>query len=331
MRHKKWLRPTREPATTGLAFVAAWALLAFGSIGAVIPALPAAADSLTRTYISGDDLDHSVIGADQPANSSQRYFTFSGSINDMVDEAGLWPWIQVGTKFTAVLTFDANQADSVASPDMGMYEFQSHDEGSLTAYFNLWTVNTQLMHIVILNDGVNGDGFYALAPTSYSSHRVLFPPRISVDCTGDSSLYADDSLPDDFVLTDFSNGCVFGMSYQLMMPTERGNLSGQVLAISAADADLDGLPDHTDNCSLVYNPDQSDTDFDGFGNACDGDLNGDCMVNTADLGLFKSVFFSDDAHADFNGDGVVNPLDLGIFQALVFLPPGPSGLANDCN
>lgn len=331
MRHKKWLRPARERAAAGLAFVAACALLAFGSIGAVIPTLPAAADSLTKTYISDDDLDRSVIGADQPVNACHRYFTFSGSVNEMVDEAGLWPWIQVGTKFTAILTFDANQPDSIASPDMGMYEFQGHSEGSLTAYFDLWTVNTQLMHIVILNDSVNGDGFHARAPTSYSDYRVLFPPMISIDCTGDSSVYVDDSLPEDFVLTDFSNGCVFGMSYQLIMPTEFGNLTGQVLSIFAADADLDGLHDHADNCSLVYNPDQIDTDLDGFGNACDADLNGDCMVNTTDLGLFKSVFFSDYAHADFNGDGVVNPLDLGIFRSLVFLPPGPSGLANDCN
>jgi hypothetical protein len=37
----------------------------------------------------------------------------------------------------------------------------------------------------------------------------------------------------------------------------------------AADTDGDGIPDVTDNCPLVYNPDQTDTDGDGTGNVCD--------------------------------------------------------------
>jgi len=36
-----------------------------------------------------------------------------------------------------------------------------------------------------------------------------------------------------------------------------------------ADVDSDGVPDVTDNCSIVFNPDQTDTDADGVGNQCD--------------------------------------------------------------
>ena len=39
----------------------------------------------------------------------------------------------------------------------------------------------------------------------------------------------------------------------------------------ALDADLDELEDEIDNCPLVYNPDQADTDADGTGDACDSE------------------------------------------------------------
>jgi len=60
-----------------------------------------------------------------------------------------------------------------------------------------------------------------------------------------------------------------------------------------ADTDDDGVPDNADNCTLVGNADQRDTNGDGFGNLCDPDLDNDGNVNFIDLGLLKSVFFSD--------------------------------------
>ena len=95
----------------------------------------------------------------------------------------------------------------------------------------------------------------------------------------------------------------------------------------SADTDGDGVQDATDNCTLEHNPDQRDTNGDGFGNSCDADLNDDGTVNTVDLGLLKTVFFSADPDADLNGDGTVNALDLGIMKARFFELPGPSGVA----
>jgi len=94
----------------------------------------------------------------------------------------------------------------------------------------------------------------------------------------------------------------------------------------AADTDDDGVPDNVDNCTVVDNADQRDTNGDGFGNLCDPDLDNDGLVNFIDLGLLKSVFFSDAPDADFNGDGAVNMLDLGTMKAYFFMSPGPSGL-----
>ena len=93
----------------------------------------------------------------------------------------------------------------------------------------------------------------------------------------------------------------------------------------------DGVLDSVDNCITFFNPKQVDTDGDGFGNACDADLNNDCIVNVQDLGEIKLVFYTSDADADFNGDGVVNTIDLGIMKLGFYEPPGPSGVPNDCD
>lgn len=108
-----------------------------------------------------------------------------------------------------------------------------------------------------------------------------------------------------------------------------GTIATGILTLTrevVVDVDGDGVADDVDNCTEVANPDQRDTDGDLFGNACDADLNGDGVINVADLGILRSVFFSADPDADFNGDGVVSIFDLGIMRASFFGSPGPSGL-----
>ncbi|HUO74555.1 MAG TPA: Ig-like domain-containing protein [Solirubrobacteraceae bacterium] len=90
------------------------------------------------------------------------------------------------------------------------------------------------------------------------------------------------------------------------------------------DADGDGIPDETDNCVLVPNPDQRDTDGDGFGNACDADLNNDGVVNFEDLAIFHQRFGTADPDADFDGNGIVNFADLDRLRGLFLQPPGPA-------
>ena len=95
---------------------------------------------------------------------------------------------------------------------------------------------------------------------------------------------------------------------------------------SQPDSDGDGIPDKSDNCTLVANNDQRDTDNDGFGNICDPDLNNDLIINIADWYLFGKAFGTANEDADFNGDGVVNVPDYGILFGSIYDAPGPSGL-----
>ncbi len=88
------------------------------------------------------------------------------------------------------------------------------------------------------------------------------------------------------------------------------------------DTDRDGIPDATDNCPLTSNPDQRDSNNDGYGNLCDADLDNNGFVSFADLALFKSAFGSSNADADFDGSGFVNFADLAIFKSLFGKAPG---------
>ena len=114
-------------------------------------------------------------------------------------------------------------------------------------------------------------------------------------------------------------------------PFPKAHLEALVRSAST-DTDFDGVDDFRDNCARVSNADQLDSDEDGYGNACDADLNNDGVVNVLDLGLLRTAFFSMPGDADWNpaadltGDGVVNVLDLGRLRSRFFTSPGPSGM-----
>lgn len=93
------------------------------------------------------------------------------------------------------------------------------------------------------------------------------------------------------------------------------------------DSDDDGVFDVVDNCIKVANSDQRDTDGDGFGNICDGDLDNNGIVNSLDYSSFKTRLFSTDTNADLNGDKIVNSLDFTLFKSLLLKPPGPGNPA----
>ncbi|NND61375.1 MAG: hypothetical protein HKN49_14045 [Gammaproteobacteria bacterium] len=102
---------------------------------------------------------------------------------------------------------------------------------------------------------------------------------------------------------------------------------------SPPDTDTDTVRDFLDNCTLDINPDQLDTNSDGYGNLCDADLNNDLTINFLDLTILKNAFFTNTSSPDWNpdidinGDGFVNFADLSFMKLAFFGPPGPSGIA----
>ncbi len=102
--------------------------------------------------------------------------------------------------------------------------------------------------------------------------------------------------------------------------------SGTAMAQDIWDTDGDGFDDNVDNCTLVFNDLQRDTDGDSFGNMCDADFNADGQINFLDLAYLGENFLTTDPDADLNGDGMANFLDYIIMSTFFLSPPGPSGL-----
>ena len=105
------------------------------------------------------------------------------------------------------------------------------------------------------------------------------------------------------------------------------------VAARPGDQDGDGFPDGGDNCRDVPNPDQRDSDGDGFGNLCDADVDGDGWVTTswgrADRpGDVEQIALSARAfdhvpHHDLDGNGKVDERDVSLAYVLLFQRPGP--------
>ncbi len=107
----------------------------------------------------------------------------------------------------------------------------------------------------------------------------------------------------------------------------------------SSDDDLDGVANVSDNCLLIANPTQLDSDGDSIGNACDPDIapaTNDCVVNVLDLAALRLAFFGSpgtanwNPDADFNGDGVVNVQDLAVLKLFFFSAPGPGAVGSGC-
>ena len=99
------------------------------------------------------------------------------------------------------------------------------------------------------------------------------------------------------------------------------------------DFDGDGVEDALDNCLRTPNPDQIDSDHDGYGNRCDADYDNDGIVSTSDWVRLAKAFGarvgspSYSAALDANGDGVIGGPDFTRLRRSMGKPPGPSGLS----
>ena len=69
--------------------------------------------------------------------------------------------------------------------------------------------------------------------------------------------------------------------------------------LSYAGTDSDGIPDESDNCPTVANPDQADFDGDGRGDACDADDDADGVIDQLDPFPLDPNY-----RADSDGDGL---------------------------
>ena len=105
------------------------------------------------------------------------------------------------------------------------------------------------------------------------------------------------------------------------------------------DTDGDLVCLEVDNCADVANPGQRDDDLDGYGNICDGDLNQDCIVGGADVGLISGNWLAVPPWGpnpvgngtigafDINEDNIIGGADVGQISGNWLGATGPSGYA----
>ena len=114
--------------------------------------------------------------------------------------------------------------------------------------------------------------------------------------------------------------------------TSLPSISAHALIVGPSwDTDGDQIADELDNCLIHPNPTQQDADGDNYGNACDGDLNGNCIVEFSDFHVFReSMFLTGSLAADLDDDFDVDFEDLAVLRESMFTTPGPSGLTDIC-
>ena len=111
-----------------------------------------------------------------------------------------------------------------------------------------------------------------------------------------------DGIPVDPDLPTCSGGVTTGCSDNCPLvynPDQRDSDLNGVGDACEGDRDGDGVPDEDDNCPDAYNPRQWDTDGDGLGDACDPDSNGSGTPDIEELDV------------DHDGDGIPTGQELG--------------------
>ncbi|MDJ0869266.1 MAG: hypothetical protein QNK03_24395 [Myxococcota bacterium] len=99
-----------------------------------------------------------------------------------------------------------------------------------------------------------------------------------------------------------------------------------------ADPDGDDVSAYRDSCLEVPNPDQTDTDRDGYGNRCDADYDNDGAVGIADFNVLRPQYGLTDANplfdpaVDMNDDGAIGLREFDLLRGSFGAEPGPSGL-----
>ena len=94
---------------------------------------------------------------------------------------------------------------------------------------------------------------------------------------------------------------------------------------AALDFDSDGIPDFRDNCPITANPNQSDVDGDGLGDACDdvnnNDFDEDGVPDDVDCDPMDASVTSSPGQAcdDGNGDTFNDALDANCNLSLIHI------------
>jgi hypothetical protein len=186
------------------------------------------------------------------------------------------------------------------------------------------------------------DGYGNACDGDLDQDQVVGSPdwAIVVACLGAMS-GTPGGPPDDPLCSesDLTGDAVVGAPDFQLFTSMLGSPPGPSGPANPTDFDTDGIPNDGDNCTLRVNaPLTPDADLDGYGNACDGDLDQDQVVGGTDWAILVACLGAmsgtpggppDDplcSESDLTEDAVVGAPDFQLFTSMFGSPPGPSGL-----
>jgi hypothetical protein len=147
----------------------------------------------------------------------------------------------------------------------------------------------------LCDDDIDGDNILNALDNCASLPNPLLPGAASqLDADGDGLGDACDDDIDGDGVANLEDGCP--MSADITTP------SGDQLTLCFPDIDGDGTPDLEDVCPTIFDPDQSDTDEDVSGDACDSDIDGDSILNVLDNCALNVNPLQSDLDRDTAGD-----------------------------